>query len=99
MVTATSPSGKDRKFGQGLFGPELVRQIAHKDAYIARASISNPIQLKNTFKKAIEHQVKNNNFSMVEVLSICPTNWKTNAKDSFLKLKEAEGFYILGEVK
>lgn len=99
MITSTSPSGKQEKFGQGLFGPELVRQIANKNAYIARASISNPIQLKSVLAKALEHQMKNNTFSFVEVLSICPTNWKTNARNSLAKLKEMEVFYPLGEVK
>jgi 2-oxoglutarate ferredoxin oxidoreductase subunit beta len=55
--------------------------------------------VKNTFKQAIENQVNNNSFSLVEVLSICPTNWKTDAKASFERLKELENYYALGEVK
>lgn len=99
MITASSPSGKSEKFGNGLMGPELVRNIAHADAYIERASIANPIQLKNAFKKALDHQIEQKGFSMIEVLSICPTNWKTNAKDSLEKVKEMENLYKLGEVK
>jgi 2-oxoglutarate ferredoxin oxidoreductase subunit beta len=99
MVTPTSPGGKIKEFGTGMFGPELLRKVASPDAFIARASISNPIQLKNIFKKALLHQQDKKGFSMIEVLSICPTNWKTNAKDSFAKLKEMEAFYPLGEVK
>jgi len=99
MITSTSPKGKDKKFGLGLFGPELLRQVASPDAFIARASISNPIKLKSVFTEALMHQQNNKSFSMIEVLSICPTNWKTNAKMSLEKLKEMEAFYTIGEVK
>jgi 2-oxoglutarate ferredoxin oxidoreductase subunit beta len=80
-------------------GPELVKKVAGSKAYISRASISNPVSVKTSIKSALEHQIKNNSFSMVEVLSICPTNWKTNAKESFAKLKEMDAFFPLGEVK
>ncbi len=99
MVTPTSPKGKNQDLGSGFFGPELLRKVASPDAFIARASISNSIQLRNLIKKAILHQQDQKGFSMVEVLSICPTNWKTNAKDSLAKLKEMEAFYPIGEVK
>jgi 2-oxoglutarate ferredoxin oxidoreductase subunit beta len=99
MVTATSPSGKKAEFGTGFHGPELLKEIASKDAYIARASIVNPINVKSVIQKAIENQTKNKAFSFVEILAFCPTNWKTNAKDSLAKLKEMEELYPLGEFK
>ena len=98
-ITPTSPLGKSQTFGNGFCGPETVRAVAKDDAYIVRTSISNPIQLRKTLLTAIEHQIKNKSFSFVEVLSICPTNWKTNAKKSLLKLKEMEEIFTLGEVK
>lgn len=98
-ITATSPKGKEKQFGAGFFGPELVRKAADPSAYIARASVSNPASLKIILKNALEHQIKNKGFAMVEALSICPTNWRTNAKDSFGRLKEMEDFFPLGEVK
>lgn len=99
MITPTSPKGKGKNLGAGFFGPELLRRVAAPDAFIARASISNPIQLQNILKKGLEHQKNQKGFSMIEVLSICPTNWKTNAKNSFAKLKEMEAFYTIGEIK
>jgi len=99
VVTSTAPSGKSAKFGPGFRGPELIAQIASKKAYIARASISNPVQMKSLIKHAIDNQVKNNSFSFVEILSICPTNWKTNAKASFERLKDMEEFFPIGELK
>ncbi len=98
VVTTTTPEGKPIEFGPGFLGPEIVRSIANKDAFVARASVSSPLVLRNTLKKAIETQTIKNNFSFVEVLSICPTNWKTNAKESFERLKEMEKYFPLGEI-
>lgn len=97
-ITSTSLNGKDQKFGPGLHGPELVRQIANDRAFISRVSISNPESIKSTFKKAIANQTDNNSFSFVEILSICPTNWKTDAKTSFERLRKIESFYKIGEI-
>lgn len=98
VITTTSPSGKAAEFGNGFFGPELVRQIAKPEAFVTRVSISNPESVKIALKKALQSQIENNNFSFVEILSICPTNWKTNAHDSFERLKSIEQFYKIGEI-
>lgn len=98
IVTSTAPKGKDAKFGVGFRGPELISSIASPDAYIARASVSNPIQMKLAIKKALENQRKKKAFSFVEILSTCPTNWKTDAKESFLRISEMEKFYPLGQI-
>lgn len=97
-VTTTSPEGKEEKmFGPAFHGPELIHQIANPDAYIARASVSNPTMLETIIKKAILAQ-KNGNFALVEVLSICPTNWKTDALESFEFLNKMEKIYPIGEI-
>lgn len=98
MVTSTSPHGKDAKFGKGLHGPELIKNIASEHAYIARASVNNPNNLQQVLQQAIETQ-QSGNFSFVEILSICPTNWRTDAKESFANIRKAEDIYPLGEVK
>ena len=97
-ITTTSPEGKEAKFGQGFLGPETLKTIASSNSYIARASVSNPDAVKNCLKKAINNQIKNDSFSFLEILSICPTNWKTNAPDSFKRLKEMENYFHLGEL-
>lgn len=99
MITSTSPSGKEASFGPGFHGPELIRQIADKKAYITRGTVANPVELSNLFKTAITNQTNHNSFSFVEVLSTCPTNWKTNTKETFLKLKEMAQFYPIGEIR
>ncbi|MEA3307330.1 MAG: thiamine pyrophosphate-dependent enzyme [Elusimicrobiota bacterium] len=48
--------------------------------YLARTTVhtaANVIKTKNAIKKAFENQINNVGFSMVEILSTCPTNWKT----------------------
>lgn len=98
-VTPTSPIGKPIELGSGFKGPELVRNVANKNAYIARTTVANPIHLISTFKKALLTQKESNNFSLIEVLSICPTNWKTGAKASLDIAVEMEKTYPIGEVK
>lgn len=47
-------------------------------AYIARVAVYNPkqvVQAKTAIKRAFLNQVQGKGFSLVEVLSACPTNW------------------------
>jgi 2-oxoglutarate/2-oxoacid ferredoxin oxidoreductase subunit beta len=98
-ITTTSPEGKDPKTsGKAFHGPELIRQISDNKAYIGRASASNPILLQKMIKKALENQIKNSSFSFLEILTPCPTNWKTNAKESFKFLSVLEKEFPIGEV-
>jgi len=97
-ITDSTPNG-DFTLERPFFGPETLSLVAEGTPYIARGSISNPLILKNYIKKAILHQQEGKGFSFVEALSICPTNWKTDAKKSFEFLKEMEKTYKLGELK
>jgi 2-oxoglutarate ferredoxin oxidoreductase subunit beta len=97
-ITSTSPLGKNASiFGPAFHGPELVRQIANPNAFIARATVSNPTMIEIVLTKAIKNQLAEN-FSMVEILSICPTNWKMNAAESFEFLAKLEKVYPVGEI-
>lgn len=96
-ITPTTPDGNPCGFGEGFKGPELLSGIASKKAYIARTTVLKPLILRNVLKKAIQNQTENKAFSFVEILSICPTNWKMGAKQCFAKLSEVEEFYIPGE--
>lgn len=98
LITTTSPKGKSAAFGPGMQGPELVRKVASKSAFISRVSISNPIAIKNAIIKAIENQTKNKAFAFIEILSTCPTNWGTNAHETFERLKMMEDYYQTGEL-
>jgi 2-oxoglutarate ferredoxin oxidoreductase subunit beta len=48
-------------------------------AYIERVAVNSPINIRKTKKaiaKAFQMQLDRRGFSMVEILSPCPTNWK-----------------------
>jgi 2-oxoglutarate ferredoxin oxidoreductase subunit beta len=99
--TETSPYGRDPKeTGNPTLGPEMVAAIASPGAYVARASVSNMKQLKRFMKKAVENQIAGNGFSFLEVISSCPTNWRTNAKQTWAFMEEDMAAYFkTGELR
>lgn len=95
QITSTTVSGADKHY---LQGPEMVFKMSNTPAYIARASVDNPIQLKMFLKKAIEWQMQGKGFSFIEILSFCPTNWKTDAKSTLAFLNKLKTIYPVGEL-
>ena len=99
--TETTPYGRDpEESGYPTLGPEMVAAIAREGAYVARGTIANLRQLKRFLKKAIQNQIEGNGFSFIEVVSSCPTNWRTNAEAtlSFVEKDMAE-YFPVGEFK
>lgn len=96
--TETTPYGRDIEVtGRPAKGAEMVSAIADPErAYVARATVSNLRNLRKTFKKALEN-VDKGNFSFVEVLSICPLNWRTNNVDTWDRLKTMEEYFQVKE--
>ena len=68
--------------------------------YIERTSISNAKNTRKTkraIKKAFQNQLDGKGFSLVEILSSCPTNWKIDPVDAMKWVEnEMEPFYPLG---
>ncbi len=95
QITTTSIKGADKNF---LRGPEMISKINDAPAFIARGAVDNPIQLKMFLKKALEWQLAGKGFSFVEVLSFCPTNWKTDAKNTLAFLNKLKKIYPVGEI-
>jgi len=93
-ITTTTPGGKTEF--TTLKGPELLRTIADKEAYLARGTTDKPLVLNQYLKKAIEAQLRGN-FSLVEAVSACPLNWKTDAPKTIQKIQELEKIFKLGE--
>ena len=93
-ITTTTPGGKEGF--NTIKGPELLRNLAKTEAYLARSSTDKPLVLKQYLKKALEAQI-NNHYAFLEVLSGCPTNWKTDAKESIQRVQELEKTFKLGE--
>ncbi len=76
--TTTSPLGRDpATTGMPLRISEMLSTIPGA-AFIERVSVHNPAHIrkaKKAIRAAFEVQEQKKGFSMVEVLSTCPTNW------------------------
>jgi 2-oxoglutarate ferredoxin oxidoreductase subunit beta len=101
QITETSPYGRDPEVtGYPTMGPEFLAEVTPDSAYIARATVSKYKQLKKVLKSALKNQMEGNGFSFVEVLSTCPTNWRTNAHQTWNFLEdEMEKQFPVGELK
>ncbi len=83
--TTTSPHGRSL-VGQGapLRVCEMLATIG-TTAYIARVSVHTIPRLnaaKRSIRKAFQMQIDRKGFSLVEVLSTCPTNWGLSPVDA-----------------
>ena len=77
--TTTSPGGRlPLRDGNPLDLSQMLA-VAEGSVYIERTTVSNPkgiIRTKKAIKKAFTTQLEDKGFSLVEILSACPTNWK-----------------------
>ena len=101
QITETTPYGRDvAKTGYPTRGPEMLAAITTDGAYIARGTVAKFRQMKNFIKRAVQNQMEGNGFSFVECLSTCPTNWRTNARQTWDFLEdEMEAYFKVGELK
>lgn len=99
--TETTPYGRDAETtGSPMQGPEMVAAITGEGAYVARGTIANMRQLKGYLKKALNNQILGMGFSFVEVISTCPTNWRTNAEETWKYAEEIiPRYFKVGEIK
>lgn len=99
--TETSPYGRDPEAtGQPMLGPEMVASITGEGSYVARGSIANMRQLKAYLKKSLQNQMEGLGFSFVEAISTCPTNWRTNAEETWKYVEDTMPKYFkVGEIK
>jgi len=101
--TTTTPDG--RAADRAGYPIRICEMLATLEgtAYVARTSVSSPknvIQTKRAIKKAFETQIKRLGFSLVEVLSQCPTNWHMATVESIKWVDEKmASYYPLGEFK
>lgn len=83
--TTTSPGGRlPLRDGNPLDLSEMLG-IAAGSAYIERTSVTSPkniLKTKKAIKKAFVAQMEDKGFSLVEILSPCPTNWKMSPVDA-----------------
>lgn len=76
--TTSSPGGRDvEEMGYPIRMAEILSTL-DGSGYVVRRSLHNPKnirQAKKAIRLAFETQVRGLGFSMVELLSTCPTNW------------------------
>ncbi len=89
--TTTSPAG--RSVERNGYPVRVSEMLATLDgpAYIARVSVHNVKEIMNAkkaIKKAFEYQLAGKGFSLVEVLSTCPTNWGLSPAEALKWLEE-----------
>ena len=103
MRTTSSPNGRDvETMGWPLHMAELLAQMSGA-SYVVRRAVHDPGHINQTrkaIKAAFNVQLNQAGFSLVEILSNCPTNWNMSATDSMKFLKEQMiPFYPLGDYK
>lgn len=102
--TTTSPLGRDTNLtGNPLHTPELILNVNPDIAYAARGTVDSPahiIQLKRMIKNAMEAQLNNEGYSIVECMSVCPNNWHLTPLQCREYIKEKViPLYPIGELK
>ena len=76
--TTTSPYGRDEDWcGAPLKVSEMLAEVPCS-YYIERVAVNNTpniVKAKKAISKAFHYQMEGKGFTLVEVLSACPTNW------------------------
>ncbi|WHH59622.1 thiamine pyrophosphate-dependent enzyme [Petroclostridium sp. X23] len=103
QTTQTSPYGRSAENqGYPIKVCEMLSTL-EGTAYVSRVSvdsIKNINNAKKAIKKAFETQIEGKGFSLVEVLSTCPTNWGLTPVESLDWLREnMMPYYPLGVFK
>jgi len=101
--TTTSPSGRNNSTaGYPLKFSEVLAQL-EGTAYLERVAVNSPANVrkaKNAIAKGFQHQLNKTGFSMVEILSPCPTNWRMGTIQSCHWIDEVmTKEYPLGVIK
>lgn len=91
MKATTAPFGrKAEDVGYPLHMCEILNQLG-APTYLARVSCDsspNVIKTKAAIKKAFQNQIDGKGFSLVEIMSACPTNWGLSPLDSIKFMRE-----------
>jgi len=103
QVTTTSPFGRDIKnYGYPIKMIELLLPLEGVK-YLERVKVTDVpsiLKTKKAIKKAFLNQINNIGFSLVEILSSCPANWRKDPVESNKWIDEVVSHhYPLGKIK
>ncbi len=101
--TSTTLDGRDcKKHGYPLKISEMLALLPGV-YYIERVSLHSPqevLKTKRAIRQAFENQINNSGFSLVEILSPCPTYWGLNPKESLDWIRDyMQKEFPLGRIK
>jgi len=101
--TTTSTSGRDvDEVGMPIKMAELLSAL-ETPGYIARQTVIRPkyiVRAKKAIKKAFTYQLEGRCFSLVELVSTCPTNWGLTPEEAVKWTEDTLlSYYKLGEYK
>jgi len=101
--TTTSPSGrKSNEVGMPIRMAELLAALA-TPSYISRHTVIRPkyiVKAKRAIKQAFQYQIEGRCFSLVEIVSTCPTNWGMTPQEAITWTEDKLlSYYTLGEYK
>lgn len=103
QVTTSTPFGRDVKIaGYPLRVAELIATTSGA-AYVVRRMVTKPATIasaKKAIKLAFQAQMAELGFSLVEILSSCPTNWGLSPLEALEWVEESmAAYYPLGDYK
>ena len=103
QVTQTSPYGRDvTVVGYPVKVCEMLSQVTGA-SYLERVAVNNVKNIraaKKAIKHAFQNQIEGKGFSLIEVLSTCPTNWGLSPAEAIKWLDDnMEKYYPLGVYK
>ena len=91
MKATTAPKGRDPKeHGYPMHMCELMNQLT-APYYLERTSCNTPANVAKTkaaIRKAFQNQLDGKGFSMVEIVTSCPTNWGLDALSALDYIEE-----------
>lgn len=98
--STTSPAGRTNlRAGMPIRVSEMLSTL-EGPAYIERVAVDRPANVTRAgraIRKALANQVEGRGFSLVEILSACPTNWGMTPKDAIARIaSEVIPYYPLG---
>ncbi len=85
MNSTTTQNGRVAKRDGYTLDLTKMLSCTEGSTYIERVSVTSPSNIKKTYKalkKAFSIQFNNLGFSLIEILSPCPTNWKLTPIES-----------------
>lgn len=91
QVTTTSPYGRNQETqGSPIRVAEMLAQVegAYYIERVALNNMANVIKAKKAIKKAFQYQMEGKGFTLVEILSTCPTNWGMSPVEAVSWLKD-----------